>query len=80
MVLDFRVYSPYIYYVFKGVFYMNRTISITTIPCPDPKCREGKIIVHNAYSSDPLVGKEQLCDRCGGQGFLVLHPEVPSTN
>ncbi len=55
-------------------------ISITTIPCPDPKCHVGKIIVHNAYDPNPLVGKEQPCDRCNGKGFLVLHDEAPLDN
>ncbi len=55
-------------------------ISITTIPCPDPKCFVGKIIVHNAYDPNPLVGKEQPCDRCNGKGFLVLHDEAPLNN
>jgi len=55
-------------------------VSIVTIPCPDPKCFNGKIIVHNAYSPDPLVGEEQPCNRCGGKGFLVLRAEAPFDN
>ncbi len=55
-------------------------VSITTTPCPDPKCHNGKIVVHNAYSSDPLRGEEQACDRCDGKGFLVLQSEAPLDN
>ncbi len=39
--------------------------------CPDPDCIDGKIVVHNAYSPDPLKGEEQVCDRCAGQAYLV---------
>jgi len=59
---------------------MSNQVSILTIPCPDPKCRSGKIVVHNAYSSDPLKGERQVCDRCNGRGFLVFHSEAPSNN
>ena len=51
-------------------------IAIRTITCPDPKCHVGKIIVHNAYSADPLKGEEQPCDRCDGRGFIVLRNDV----
>ncbi len=45
---------------------------MNTQPCPDSKCNNGKIIVHNAYSKNPLKGEEQDCDRCGGKGFLIF--------
>ena len=51
-------------------------ISVITIPCFDLKCHNGKIIVHNAYSADPLKGEEQPCDRCNGRGFIVLRNDV----
>lgn len=78
MILDFLLDSLYDSYVFRGVLTMQ--ISIRTIICPDPKCHVGKIIVHNAYDPNPLVGKEQPCDRCNGKGFLVLHAEAPLDN
>ena len=55
-------------------------LPLMTIPCPDPTCHVGKIIVHNAYDPNPLVGKRQPCDRCGGNGFLVLKNEEPLDN
>lgn len=39
--------------------------------CPNSDCNFGKIIVHNAYDENPLVGKEQPCDVCGGKGYLA---------
>lgn len=59
---------------------MTNQVSVLTIPCPDPKCRSGKITVHNAYSPDPLKGEEQDCDRCAGRGFLVIHSGPPSVH
>ncbi len=44
----------------------------TVVVCPDPDCIAGKIVVHNAYSPDPLKGEEQVCDRCAGRGSLVV--------
>ena len=46
-------------------------ISVEVVPCPDPTCVDGVILVHNAYK-DPLVPEEQPCDRCGGKGYLVF--------
>lgn len=50
---------------------MTPIVSVQSIPCPDPDCVGGKILVHNAYSSDPLVPEEQICDTCNGQSFVV---------
>lgn len=50
---------------------MNPRVSIQSQPCPDPHCIDGRIVVHNAYSGDPLKGEEQICDLCSGNGFLV---------
>jgi len=50
---------------------MTPTVSVQSIPCPDPECVDGIILVHNAYSADPLKPEEQTCDTCGGRGFLV---------
>ena len=50
---------------------MTPIVSVQSIPCPDPECVDGTILVHNAYSADPLTPEEQTCDTCGGRGFLV---------
>ena len=50
---------------------MAPTVSIQSIPCPDPECVNGIILVYNAYSADPLKPEEQLCDTCKGRSFLV---------
>ena len=50
---------------------MTPIVSIQAVPCPDPECVDGVILVNNAYSDNPLVPEEQSCDRCGGRGFLV---------
>lgn len=44
----------------------------TEVPCPDLNCQDGFIVVHNAYSADPLKGERQLCDTCLGRGFIVV--------
>ena len=41
--------------------------STNTTTCSDPKCKDGTIIVHDAYAADPLTGREQPCDRCIGR-------------
>lgn len=46
------------------------------IPCPDPECEAGTIVVHNAYAADPLKGEKQPCDRCGGAGVVMVDDEV----
>lgn len=46
------------------------------IPCPDPLCKNGVIIVHNAYSANPLQGEKQICEACDGRGFIVIGNEV----
>ncbi len=43
-----------------------------TIPCPDPDCVDGTIIVYDAYSDTPLVGEAQICDCCNGNGSIVV--------
>ena len=50
---------------------MTPIVSIQAVPCPDPACVDGVILVNNAYSDNPLIPEEQPCDRCGGRGFLV---------
>ena len=45
-------------------------------PCPDPDCDNGVILVHDAYSKDPLIGEKQVCPVCFGLGFLVVGGEV----
>ncbi len=50
---------------------MTPIVSVQSIPCPDPECADGIILVHNAYSPEPLKPEEQICDICGGRGFLV---------
>ena len=44
--------------------------SKAVIPCPDPGCVDGVIMVCNAYSDMPLEGKAQPCDCCKGRGFI----------
>ena len=50
---------------------MTPIVSVQSVPCPDPECVDGIILVHNAYSVDPLKPAKQPCDTCGGRGFLV---------
>jgi hypothetical protein len=50
---------------------MTPQVSVQVIPCPDPNCVDGIILVHNAYSEDPLTPEKQVCDMCGGRSFLV---------
>ena len=50
---------------------MTPIVSVQSIPCPDPECVDGKILVYNAYSATPLVPEEQPCDTCDGNVFLV---------
>ena len=45
-------------------------VSIKSMPCPDPDCIDGKIVVYNIYDEDPLVGEEQPCGLCRG-GYIV---------
>ena len=40
------------------------------VPCPDSECDNGTILVYDAYASDPLLGKSQICDCCFGFGFV----------
>lgn len=50
-------------------------LSITSIPCQNPGCSDGVIIVYNAYETgeDGLpLGHEETCDFCGGKGFQVV--------
>ncbi len=50
---------------------MTPIISIDSMPCPDPGCLDGKILVYNVYAADPLKPEKQDCDVCGGSGFLI---------
>ncbi len=50
---------------------MTPTISTKALPCPDSECVDGYILVHNAYSPDPLKGERQKCDVCGGTGYII---------
>ena len=50
---------------------MTPLVSIQSVPCPDTECVGGFILVHNAYSADPLKAEVQICDLCGGTGFMV---------
>ncbi len=50
---------------------MTPIVSVQSIPCPDPECVNGIILVSNAYNPDPLAAEEQPCDTCNGSGFLV---------
>jgi hypothetical protein len=50
---------------------MTPVISVKAFPCPDPECVDGIILVYNAYNRDPLKAEEQICDTCGGKGFVV---------
>jgi hypothetical protein len=43
--------------------------------CPDPECEDGKIIVYNAYSANPLKGEEQNCELCRGVGFFLVEED-----
>jgi hypothetical protein len=55
---------------------MTPTVSIHSSPCPDPGCLDGKILVYNAYSAEPLKPEVQTCDICNGTGYLV-HESTP---
>jgi len=59
---------------------MSVTPSTNTLPCPDPECRGGFVIVHDAYAADPLVGEKRLCDRCFGCGFILPTSQVAIAN
>jgi hypothetical protein len=50
---------------------MTPKVSIEAMPCPDPECVEGMILVYNAYSPDPRKPEKQICDRCFGRGYIV---------
>lgn len=50
---------------------MTPIVSVKAIPCPDPECVGGVILVHNVYSDTPLKPDKQTCDTCDGKGFLV---------
>jgi hypothetical protein len=50
---------------------MTPIVSIKAVPCPDPECVDGVILVYNAYSENPLEPEEQTCDICGGKSYLV---------
>lgn len=50
---------------------MTPTVSVHSVPCPDPDCVDGKILVNNVYSANPLIPEEQPCDICDGTGFVV---------
>ena len=38
------------------------------LPCPDPDCKNGEILIYDAYSPTPLVGKKAVFDVCRGLG------------
>lgn len=40
-------------------------------PCPDPECKEGRILVFNIYNPDPRKGEWEVCDVCRGSGVVV---------
>ena len=46
-------------------------VTISAMPCPDPACVDGVILVYNAYSEDPTKPEEQPCDLCQTSGFVV---------
>lgn len=53
------------------------------VPCSDPECVDGKILVYDAYSANPLEGEEQPCDRCNGTGetyFLICSTSNEDAN
>ncbi len=51
-------------------------VSIEAMPCPDPACVDGVILVHNAYSDTPLEPEKQICDRCHGRSYIVCEPVI----
>lgn len=44
-------------------------LTTTVMPCPDPECVEGTIVIRNAY--DPTQREKQPCDKCNGQGYVI---------
>lgn len=82
MVLDILTFSPYYCSVFIGSFIVSSDLQrqIGTMPCTEPLCRNGKIVVHNAYAEDPLKGEEQTCDVCQGLGFVVFKDKIAIAN
>ena len=46
--------------------------SSVRFPCPDPECKDGRILVHNIYSGNPLQGEWQICDVCHGRGYILV--------
>ena len=51
--------------------FMVPTVNIAAMPCPDPECREGIILVSNAYNANPLEFEKKICDSCDGRGYIV---------
>ena len=41
-----------------------------TITCVNDGCKDGFILVHNAYNTNPLVGVKEPCDLCNGTGYI----------
>jgi len=56
------------------------TTSSTKASCSDPECKDGFIVVHDAYAADPLVGERRPCDRCSGQSFIFATSQVAIAN
>lgn len=54
--------------------------SVIVMPCPDPECKEGYIVVYEAYSSTPLVGHEEICGTCTGDGYIVVKNDLALAN
>ena len=50
---------------------MTPRVSISMLPCPDPMCIDVTILVHNAYSEDPLKPEEEVCRVCHGKSYIV---------
>jgi len=54
--------------VTKG-FFMSSDVCV---PCPIPECKDGYVLVYNAYNKDPLKGEKEPCSFCIGKGFVLI--------
>lgn len=55
-------------------------MSSNLIPCLNPDCEDGEIIVFNAYNPDPLKPETEQCAFCNGRGFILSGEPIAVAN